>query len=126
MELTSDEVLTNCTFTNNTAEYYGGALYVSGFGFPTIANSAFCGNTPEHIYGSYADGGGNNFKDFCAGECSSDIDGNGSVDVLDLLGVIEAWGSCDDPSGCPADINDDGTTDVLDLLVVIANWGTCP
>jgi hypothetical protein len=49
-----------------------------------------------------------------------DIDGDGSVDVDDLLAVIGAWGSC--PPPCPADVNDDGTVDVDDLLLVIGNW----
>ena len=45
---------------------------------------------------------------------------NGVVDVIDLLAVIDGWGT--DSS----DMNGDGTTDVLDLLAVIAGWGTCP
>jgi len=28
------------------------------------------------------------------GSCSGDLDRNGHVDVLDLLGVIDAWGTC--------------------------------
>ncbi len=50
----------------------------------------------------------------------ADVNGDGAVDVLDLLAVLGAWGPCPD---CPEDINDDGTVDVLDLLAVLANWG---
>ena len=50
---------------------------------------------------------------------SGDIDGDGGVDVADLLMVLNEWGcTC-----CITDINDDGRTDVTDLLVVIGNWG---
>ena len=49
-----------------------------------------------------------------------DINGDGIVNVTDLLAVMDAWGPCMD---CPADINGDGVVDVIDLLVVIGNWG---
>jgi hypothetical protein len=49
-----------------------------------------------------------------------DSNGDGMVDVLDLVAVISSWGSC---PGCPADLNDDGVVDVLDLVLVISNWG---
>ena len=48
-----------------------------------------------------------------------DIDGNGVVDVVDLLALLAAWG---EPGG-PADINNDGIVDVVDLLILLANWG---
>jgi hypothetical protein len=49
---------------------------------------------------------------------TGDVNGDGVVDVLDLLLVIAAWGN---PGG-PEDVNDDGIVDVLDLLEVIAHW----
>jgi len=52
--------------------------------------------------------------------CPADINGDGVVDVLDLLEVLAQWGT----SG-PADINGDGIVDVLDLLEVLAAWGPC-
>jgi hypothetical protein len=57
-----------------------------------------------------------------------DINGDGLVNVIDLLAVISAWGPCPGaPGDCPADIapapNGDGTINVLDLLMVITNWG---
>lgn len=54
--------------------------------------------------------------------CPSDIDGNGAVDVNDLLAVLGAWGD----KGGDADVNDDGVVDVADLLQVLADWGPCP
>ncbi len=55
--------------------------------------------------------------------CPADINGDGVVDVLDLLAVLSAWGPCE-PDG-PEDINEDGTVDVLDLLEVLNAWGPC-
>ena len=50
----------------------------------------------------------------------ADINGDGLVDVNDLLMVIGGWGPCS--LFCPADINDDGNVDVIDLLLVIQDW----
>jgi DNA-binding beta-propeller fold protein YncE len=55
------------------------------------------------------------------GGCPEDVNGDGTVDVLDLLAVIAAWGN---PGG-PEDVNEDGVVDVLDLLAVISAWGPC-
>jgi hypothetical protein len=46
----------------------------------------------------------------------ADLNGDGVVDVLDLIMLLLGWGT---PSG---DINGDGTTDVLDLIEVILAW----
>ena len=53
--------------------------------------------------------------------CVADVTGDGTVDVLDLLAVLSAWGQ----SGVPEDITGDGTVDVLDLLEVLGAWGPC-
>jgi hypothetical protein len=58
--------------------------------------------------------------------CAADLSppgGNGTVNVDDLLAVINAWGPC---TGCAADVNLDGDVDVDDLLAVIGAWGSCP
>jgi hypothetical protein len=54
--------------------------------------------------------------------CHADLNGDSTVDVLDLLVVIQEWGDC---TGCSADIDGNGTVDVIDLLEVIAAWGVC-
>lgn len=57
-----------------------------------------------------------------SGSCVSvqgDINGDGFVNVNDMLMVINSWGAT---SG-PADINGDGIVNVNDLLIVINNWG---
>ncbi len=52
--------------------------------------------------------------------CDADCNGDGVVDVSDMLAIIDAWGT---GTGC--DINGDGTIDVIDLLEVVGNWGAC-
>ncbi len=57
-----------------------------------------------------------------------DINGDGHVNVIDLLAVIQNWGPCPNPHNpCPADIapppNGNGSVNVADLLMVINNWG---
>ena len=49
----------------------------------------------------------------------SDINGDGVVNVSDLLEIISAWGSC---NGCAADVNNDGMVNVTDILAVIGDW----
>jgi len=52
-----------------------------------------------------------------------DLDGDGDVDVVDLLELLAAWGECPDPpADCPADLNGDGVVDVIDLLTLLGNW----
>ena len=55
-------------------------------------------------------------------DCPADVNGDGMVDVLDLLAVLAAWGDC---PGCPEDITGDDVVDVLDLLQVLGGWGPC-
>jgi hypothetical protein len=61
----------------------------------------------------------------CADEpgIPGDLNGDGVVDVLDLLILLDAWGACDDCNECPADLNGDCSVDVLDLLILLDNWG---
>jgi len=52
-------------------------------------------------------------------ECPADLNGDGTVDVTDVLALLAGWGT----DG--GDVNGDGTTSVEDLLVLIAAWGAC-
>ncbi|MCI0366388.1 MAG: hypothetical protein L0219_21205 [Phycisphaerales bacterium] len=62
-------------------------------------------------------------------DCLADIeptDGDGVVNVRDLLAVISDWGPCE---ACVADIapaGGDGSVGVQELLAVIGEWGPCP
>ena len=51
-----------------------------------------------------------------------DVNGDGLVDVNDLLDLLAAWGPCLTEC-CPADFDLNGGVDVDDLLTLLANWG---
>ncbi|MBC8200685.1 MAG: agmatine deiminase family protein [Planctomycetes bacterium] len=51
---------------------------------------------------------------------AGDANGDGVVNVADILAVVDAWGICG--FTCPADLNGDGSVNVVDLLAVIAAW----
>ena len=110
--------LTNCIFTGNTADNGGGMINESSS--PTLTDTIVCGNTPDQIYGGWNDNGGNWVADECPIDCP-DINGDGYVNVSDLLAIIDQWGLTDSP----ADVNGDGIVDVTDLLIVVGNWGPC-
>ena len=55
--------------------------------------------------------------------CPADLNGDGSVGILDLLALLAAWGT--DPGG-PPDLDGDAIVGILDLLTLLANWGPCP
>ena len=55
-------------------------------------------------------------------DCPEDVDGNGSIDVDDLLSLLSTYGqSCAD---CPQDVNGSGAVDVDDLLQLLGVYGT--
>ncbi len=51
-----------------------------------------------------------------------DVDGDGYVDVFDLVGVIERFGDpCPQESFCPADLDEDGRVGAADLVLLLIN-----
>jgi protocatechuate 3,4-dioxygenase beta subunit len=50
-----------------------------------------------------------------------DINGDGYINVIDLLTIIAQWGL----TNSPADVNADGIVNVSDLLIVVGSWGPC-
>ncbi|MAT80189.1 MAG: hypothetical protein CMJ29_00905 [Phycisphaerae bacterium] len=50
-------------------------------------------------------------------DCPTDLDGDGSTGVNDVLQLIGSWGTAD------GDVNGDGTTDVSDVLAILDAYG---
>jgi len=61
-----------------------------------------------------------NFRELCR----ADLNGDGAVNVSDLLILLAGWGPCQ--AVCPADVDRDGSVNVWDLLEILSNWGACP
>ena len=106
-------------FNSDSTEYatdYGDVgqnSYATSFAFDGMAYSGLIDIAPYSvlIY-SQIDSPGD--------PCTGDLDGDGVVDVSDLLMIIGAWGTPD------ADITGDNMTDVSDLLIAIGAYGPCP
>ncbi len=56
--------------------------------------------------------------------CDGDFNGDGFVNVVDLLELFMNWGPC--PAACPSDLNGDGDVTILDILELFALWGIRP
>jgi hypothetical protein len=59
------------------------------------------------------------------GDCVSDLNDDGTVDVFDLLILLAAWGACPPDAFCHADFDYSSEVDVFDLLELLAAWGPC-
>ena len=108
--------------------------FIDGFDFVIRAIAIDCnGNSDwdecDLASGTSLDANRNGVPDECEATCVADVIASGTVDVDDLLAVINAWGACEAPDKCPADIAPLGGNDVVDvddLLTVINAWGLCP
>ena len=70
--------------------------------------------------GASADINSNHVPDEC--ECAGDVDGDGTVNVDDIIEVILAWG---DTGPNPADLNGDQLVNSIDLALVLTYYGAC-
>jgi hypothetical protein len=52
----------------------------------------------------------------------SDVNSDGTVDVLDMIMVGQHWGEAGPDGWIPEDVNEDGTIDVLDIVIIGQNW----
>ncbi len=50
-----------------------------------------------------------------------DIDGDGSVGIVDFLALLAAWGDCTDQC-CLADLDLDDMVGISDFLSLLENW----
>ncbi len=57
--------------------------------------------------------------------CVADLNGDGFVNVSDLVKLLASLGPCD-RTGCRADLNGDGFVNALDLVELLASRGPCP
>ncbi|MBL9148425.1 MAG: hypothetical protein JNM94_07000 [Phycisphaerae bacterium] len=53
---------------------------------------------------------------------SADLDGDGSVNGLDLGSLLSAWGSCAFPAPCFGDLDGDGQIGASDLSILLGAW----
>ncbi len=106
-ELTIDAGI---VYTLEPAEDENGPILYLGGGFTSIS-----GNTVGRI-AAYRGCPG-------APAIPGDLNGDGAVNVIDLLILLEAWGPCLNINNCPADLSGDGVVNVIDLLILLANWG---
>jgi len=53
----------------------------------------------------------------------ADVDGDGIVDITDLLAVLGSWGPCPPAGDCAPDLDCDGIVGIVDLLVLLNLWG---
>jgi predicted outer membrane repeat protein len=70
--------------------------------------------------GASADVNANTVPDEC--ECEGDVDGDGTVNIDDVIEVILAWG---DLGPNPADLNGNGIVDGSDFAIVLSAYGSC-
>jgi hypothetical protein len=76
------------------------------------------------VQGFSLDVNANDIPDEC--ECLADFDGNGNVNIHDLLNLISQWGATSTPKDpLQEDLDGDGTVDVTDLMIVISQFGDC-
>lgn len=113
--------LRGCRIEGNSA-VTGGGIHVGNEVIVEIGASSFCGNTPEDISGNWTDLGDNTFDENC--QASADLNGDGVVNVSDLLILFRAWGECPVVGDCPADLNGDGEVNASDLMILLSKWGS--
>ena len=54
--------------------------------------------------------------------CIADINGDGTVNVTDLLQVIASFGQC---PNCIEDMDGDGFVGIFEILTLLDTWGPC-
>ena len=115
----------------------GGAIYITSGSEFLDCNKNTIPDSCDIASGKSLDVNADGIPDECQKPpptCPADVapfpEGDGAVDVDDLLVIINGWGDCPSPPAtCPADVappDGDGVVDVDDLLVIINGWGACP
>jgi hypothetical protein len=101
----------------------------TGTGGFTSSITGLLPETPYHLRAYATNEAGTGYGDDLTFTTSlaGDVNGDGCVDVVDLLWLVDAFGSvAGDPNYNPAaDFNADGSVDVVDLLDMVFNFGEC-
>ncbi len=133
VRLSLDTTLTliDCVISGNTADHpqwggqsYGAGVHNSG-ATVNLQRTRVCGNVEsanpgQQVSGSPPVNQGGCIEDDC-NSCNTtdqaDLDFNGSIDVVDLLLLLDSWAG----SGI-ADIDNSGVVDVADVLLLLSRW----
>lgn len=101
-----------------------GAAYVFRVPDSSDCNDNGIADQCDLYFGYSEDVNDNGIPDEC--ECFSDINGDGVVNVVDLLVLLGDWPCNGEPGECIGDVNWDGVTNTEDLLQLLGDWGSCP
>ena len=95
----SSPTVTNCTFSGNTANGWGGGMYNSSSSSPTVSNCILWGDSPDEIY-NYVASPTVSFSDVQGGLPANTVDGGGNIDAdplfVDADGADNTAGTEDD------------------------------
>ncbi len=107
-----------------TPNSWNSALSSEGDFIGDYLGMAVAGERVYPIYLDTSNGNADTYTNVIVFSPPGDLDGDGTVGILDLLILLSAWGPCPDPpEECPADLDLDGSVGILDLLTLLANWG---
>ncbi len=51
-----------------------------------------------------------------------DLDGDGTVGIVDFLMLLAHWGPCTECATCTADLDCDCDVGITDFLILLMNW----
>jgi hypothetical protein len=119
---------TLCSMGINCPPPVGGCCFSTGGCL--VLTEADCGIASGTWAGpvtNCADNNGNSQPDVCEAACPSDINGDGTTNVLDLIDLLLCFGLPAVPGCEDEDVNGDGSVNVLDLIDLLLEFGqACP
>ncbi len=116
------EYLKHCRFTENHAADGGGAVYSMGGGRTKSNNCEYNCNTSTQNEGDWFNSGGNVFNECPEPPAPGDFNGDGNVDIKDLMDLYYNWGKV--TPGSKYDLNSDGIVDSKDVVnFIVTKYG---